>query len=349
MEANQIKMNSNNTQIKWRLVDELIKKSKRILLTTHENPDGDGLGSERGIYYHLKEIGKDARIINCSIHPDVYDFLNEDNIFEYYDPPFHDSWIKAVDLVMIFDVGDFARTRAIARLVKKYNLETINIDHHPHPKKNFFSHNIVDLSAAATGCMVYDYLKFSRKSSIDKKSLEGIYTAVMTDTGSFRHSNTDRKCHEIAIECLENNIDTHSIYKNIYENSNKSRMKLMGGVLSQLNYELQGLLAWFVITQEMITKANATNQDVDGFSDLVRSIKGVEIALMIHEKSEESCRINFRSKGNVIVNDIAKKLGGGGHAFAAGAMVPGTLGDVSEKVLEATISSIKKKINGKNI
>ena len=78
-------------------------------------------------------------------------------------------------------------------------------------------------------------------------------------------------------------------------------------------------------------------------------LKGVEIALMIHEKSEESCRINFRSKGNVIVNDIAKKLGGGGHAFAAGAMVPGTLGDVSEKVLEATISSIKKKINGKNI
>ncbi len=343
MEANQIKMNFSNAQIKWGVVDDLIKKSNKILLTTHENPDGDGLGSECGIYYHLKEIKKNVRIINYSRLPDGYHFLNDDNIFEYYNPATHDSWIKTVDIVMVFDVGDFARTRALADLIKKYNLETINIDHHPHPKKNLFSHNIVDLSAAATGCMVYDYLKYSRKNSIDKKSLKGIYTAVMTDTGSFRHSNTNEKCHEIAIECLKNDIDTHIIYQNIYENSNRSRMKLMGGVLSQINYEMNGVLAWFVITQEMITKANATNQDVDGFSDTVRTIKGVEIALMIHEKSEKFCRINFRSKGNIIVNDIAKNLGGGGHAFAAGAMVLGSLSDVRKKVLEATISSIKKK------
>ena len=94
----------------------------------------------------------------------------------------------------------------------------MNIDHHPHPKKNKFKYNIVDLSAAATGCMVFDYLNVARSGKpISKDSLEGIYTATMTDTGCFKYSNTDKKCHEIAIESIKNGIETNMIYQHIYQ------------------------------------------------------------------------------------------------------------------------------------
>ena len=166
----------------------------------------------------------------------------------------------------------------------------------------------------------------------------------MTDTGCFRYSNTDKKCHEIAIETLNNQIETHSIYQGIYENSTKSKMELMGIFLSTIRYELEGTFAWSVITQEMISKANAKKSDVEGFSDMVRAIRGVEVSLMIFEQSSTRCRINFRSKGKFSVNDIAKSLGGGGHAYAAGAQVDGNLDSVIKTTVSNSIRSISMKI-----
>ena len=337
-------LNYNNVPINWAKVNDVIQSANRIMLTTHENPDGDGLGSECGIFYHLKEIGKDVRIINYSEIPAEYDYLNKENIFESYNIDLHETWIEKVDLVIIFDVGDYVRIRTIKDVIEKYNITTMNIDHHPHPDEHPFTHNLVDLSAAATGCMVYDYLLYARDKPINKKSIEGIYTAVMTDTGCFRYSNTDKKCHEIAIETLNNQIETHSIYQGIYENSTKAKMELMGIFLSTVRYELEGTFAWSVITQEMISKANANKSDVEGFSDMVRTIRGVEVSLMIFEQSSTRCRINFRSKGKFSVNDIAKSLGGGGHAYAAGAQVDGNLDSVIKTTVSNSIRSISMKI-----
>ncbi len=337
-------MNFNNTPIDWDAVHNVIKNATSIMLTTHENPDGDGLGAESGLYYHLKEQNKDVRIINYSPLPREYKYLNSDNIFECYDNESHDDWIKDIDLAIVFDVGDFLRIRTLVNTIEKYDIETMNIDHHPHPDDNVFTYNLVNLSAAATGCMVYDYLKVVRDKPISKNSLLGIYTAMMTDTGCFRYSNTDNKCHEIAIECLNIGIETHKIYQHIYENSTRSRIKLMGEFLSNLKYELDGTFAWFIISNEMMKVANATRSDVDGFTDMVRTISGVEVSLMIFQQNDSSCRINFRSKGRYSVNDIAKEMGGGGHAFAAGAVVNGSLKDVSSKVVKATSISIEKKM-----
>ena len=148
------------------------------------------------------------------------------------------------------------------------------------------------------------------------------------------------------LECLNNGIETHKVYQHIYENSTRSRIELMGNFLSNLNYELDGKLAWFVISKDMVKNANGTKSDVDGFTDMVRSISGVEVALMIFEQDEISCRINFRSKGNLIINDIANKMGGGGHAYAAGALVNGTLSEVTSKVVGLTTTSVKRKMKG---
>ena len=341
-------MNFNDSNIDWSKVDVVIKKASKILLTTHENPDGDGLGAEIGIYYHLKELGKDVRILNYSPLPTNFDFLNSDNVFETYNINKDEKWVLSVDLVIVFDVGDFKRTRTVADAVLKHKLKILNIDHHPHPENNSFTYNCVDLKAAATGSMVYRYLKINRDKPIEKKSLEGIYTAVMTDTGCFKYSNTNIECHQIAIECLDGGVETHKIYQSIYENSTKPRMKLMGEFLSNINYELNGMFAWSLVTLEMLKNAKAETNDVEGFSDMARSITGVEVAVMILQQDENLCRINFRSKGRIVINDIAKSLGGGGHPLAAGAKIEGNIKTVRNIVVDTTIKSLKNKIQLRN-
>ena len=326
--------------INWKHINNYIKEADTILLTMHENPDGDGLGSATAMYYYLKEIKKDCRILNVSLVPLEYDFLNKDDIIETYDPDVHNSWISTVDLAIIFDVGDYKRIRELKTQIKDNKIKTLNIDHHPHPKDHPFTYNVVDLNAASTGDMVYDYIKSVRDGNISKLMAKGIYTAVMTDTGCFRYSNTNTHCHDIAIECLEVGVNTTNIYQLIYESSSQSRISLLGNILQNIHYELDGEFAWFIIDQDMMSIAKASKADVEGFSDFVRTIRGVEVSMMIMENDDQSCRLNFRSTGNYIINGVAVELGGGGHKFASGAVIKKPLDSVVKNAVEKMKKSI---------
>ena len=341
-------MNYNNVNIDWGKVDEVISKANKIFLTTHENPDGDGLGSEVAFYHHLTETGKEVKIINCSPTPEIYDYLNSDSCIETFNELVHLEWIKKADLAIVFDVGDFKRVREIKSLINEYDIPVMNIDHHPHPDNHGFSYNIVDTKSAATGCMVRSYLKEARSKPLTRQICDGIYTAVMTDTGCFKYSNTDTYCHSIAIECLEKGVDSNFIYQKIYENSSKTRIHLLGEMISNIKYALDGQFAWSIVTNDIMKQHQASKDDLDGFSDFIRSIKGVEVAFVIYEVSKDICRINFRSKGKFTVNNIAKSFGGGGHAFASGAVVNKSLDKAKnyivnncEKMLKEQIKAIK--------
>ena len=326
--------------IDWNQINNYISEANTILLTMHKNPDGDGLGSATAMYHYLKEVGKDCRIIQVSKLPIEYHYLNDGDIIETYDPNRHGKWIAQVDLVIIFDVGDFNRIDELKDQIEQNDIATLNIDHHPHPEDHPFTHNVVDIKAASTGDMVYDYIKTVREGKITKPMAEGIYTAVMTDTGCFRYSNTNSHCHNIAIECIEVGVDTTSLYQRIYESSSHARVALLGKILRDIHYELDGVFAWFVIDQKMMDDAKATNADVEGFSDFVRTIRGVEVAMMVKENADGSCRLNFRSKGKYKINGVASELGGGGHQFAAGAIVNESIGGLLSSAVEKTKSAI---------
>jgi phosphoesterase RecJ-like protein len=295
------------------------------------------------MYYHLQEVGKECRIINCSDLPVEYDFLNQNIIFELYDVKEHDEWLEKCDLAIIFDVGDFKRVRGIKDAINRNEIKTINIDHHPHSDDHPFSLNVVDTNAAATGAIVFDYLKMARKKPMTKNMCEGLYTAIMTDTGSFRYSNTDAKCHEIAIECLKAGVETSRIYQRVYETKPQGGVRLLARVIDNITFDSSGELAWFSIDQKMLEAANASSKDVDGFTDFVRSIKGVEVAVMVFENGTNSCRINFRSKGKYAINDVAKYFGGGGHRFAAGAIVKGNKETIIPLVVTETKASLEEQ------
>ena len=331
----------------WKKLNKKILSANQIVLSTHQNPDGDGLGSASAMYYYINSLGKECKIIHISDFPNQLDFLNQSNIIETYNNKNHSDWLSSADLALIFDVGDYNRLGILGEKLNKNNVYTINIDHHPDLNDKRFNDNYINIDAAATGEMVYDFL-VENNIDLNQSMAQGIYTAVMTDTGSFRHNNTNQKSHKIAMDCIEYGVNNSKIYQSIYENRSKEQVALLAKVIDNLKFHKEGEIASFVISKEMLKNCGATPRDVDGFTDFVRSIEGVEIAIMIYENESNNCRINFRSKGNYIINNIAKLLGGGGHKFAAGAMTNGSPEKVLQKVLDLTFNELVKQSEVKN-
>ena len=318
-------------KVNYSKIEQIISENEKIFISTHINPDGDSLGSAFAMYHYLKKLGKDCRIINHSEVPLVYSFLNEKEIFNEISDE-NIAFIKNADLGIILDIGDFYRLGEVANIIESTTVETINIDHHPLTENDFFTHNFINLDASSVGEILHSYFSSLGSDIIDKEMMLGIYSAVLTDTGSFRFSNTNQLSHEIAVDAIKMGINISEIYQNIYENSSVSRIKLLGNVIQKLNFDCNGELLWFSLNNDMVKEVDGTNQDFDGFTDFFRGIQGVEIALMLYDLKGK-VRLSFRSKGKYKVNNVAKKMGGGGHPFAAAALVDGEFSDVKSTVL----------------
>ncbi len=318
----------------WNQILKTIESNQKFLLSTHINPDGDGLGSGVALYHCLKNIGKEPVFINTCKIPEEYIYLNDDRIIQTYNSDEHDEVIKNIDIVIALDIGEYDRLGNISKIIKESELPVICIDHHPPHEHDFFL-EVIDETASAVAYMIYTLIKEHFPEEINKKIAEGLYTGILTDTGCFKYSNTDPCTMEMAADLLKYGLVPEKIFKYVYENKRQEQVKILGYVLQNINYEFNGRLAWFSISQQNLDKAGATTEDIDGFTDFVRQIKGVEVAVMFLEM-ENIIRLNFRSRGKIIVNELAKNIGGGGHPLAAGAS--------SELSLEETIEKILPKI-----
>ena len=327
----------------WEKIYQEIKKADSIMLTTHENPDGDGIGSIVALYSHLMAKGKECRILLTSRLPEEFQFLDPDSNFEIFEETKDTDWLSNVDLAILLDIGNYTRTGRMWNVIRQNGTTVVNIDHHPYPNGHPFTVNVSDINASATGELIYSYLQSVDPDSLSKKTYEAIYIAIMTDTGSFSYNNTNVLCHEIAANAINAGVDTAKIHQKIFGSSSRSRIKLLAAIANNLQFTYDGKLVWFKITNGMMEKASATKDDVDGFTDFARSIKGVEVSLMVFENADNSCRINFRSKGSYSINKVAQYFGGGGHSFAAGAKVQGRISDVILKVVDKTIEIMKEQ------
>ena len=303
----------------WKLLNSILLKSKNIILTTHVNPDPDGVGSEIGLYYYLIHLKKNCKIINVSPLASHYKFLDPDNVVEIFDESKHEITFEKADLIIALDIGDFKRMNDIVEMIKKHQLFTASIDHHPEDEK-FFDSSFVDTKASATGYMIWDFLRFNNYTHLSIPCANALYSALITDTGSFKYNSTTSECHIMASHLLKCGVKPYDIYDIIYERREVSQVKLLAYVINNIKFWNDGLFAGYIITKNDLKNCNAKYNDVEGFTDFVRSIKGVQVAFMILEQ-DYSVRINFRSRGKYIINDIAKKFGGGGHLLAAGASI----------------------------
>ena len=328
----------------WNDLSLLIDKSDTILLSTHVNSDGDGVGSEIGMYYYLKSLNKDCRIINPSKFPEIYRLINPDDVVECYSTD-SDGWIKSIDLAIIFDIGDHNRLNEIYPLIK--NNDICVIDHHPKKDDLSVTLPIIDVDAPAAGYMVWKFFQYlsMTDAGLDIKISNALYASLISDTGSFRYGSTHPDCHIMAANLLTSGVHPYDIYKSIYEQRPIEQIYLLSKVIKTLKFNDKKNVAWYIVTKNMISDAGAKAEDIEGFTDFIRSIKGVEIACMIQEVDSDVFRINFRSSGNYIINDIAKSIGGGGHYYAAGAKIEGMNIDDAEKML---IEKLNNKIESKD-
>ena len=324
----------------WDAAAKALLNNDRIVLTTHVSPDGDGVGSEVALYYFLQNLDKEVSIYNPSPLPSEYEFLNEDDIIEEYSPEIR-SEIEEADVFVILDIGAYTRLKELGEIIQNTGGTTICIDHHPAKSGQKFDLEYIDIHAAATCMLVYDLIRYIDPEAFNFHIAQGLYCALMTDTGSFRFSNTTPRAHDMARDLLEYGVQPYKVFEHVYESYSIERIKLLGKIIESLQFTDNRKIAYFPVSLEMQEAVGARTSDVEGFTDFVRSVGGIEVAVMFHEVTPDRTRVNFRSKGRVIINTVAKQFKGGGHKFAAGAVIDKPYTEVIPEVIDAVRDAVE--------
>ncbi|RMF63147.1 MAG: bifunctional oligoribonuclease/PAP phosphatase NrnA [Calditrichaeota bacterium] len=313
-------------------VKACLERGQRFVLTTHVNPDGDGLGSEAALALFLESLGKDAYIYNSSPVPENYRFLDPEQRMQVYDSNTHRETLLTADYIVVLDISDWNRLRQVGMDFRDVRIPKICIDHHP-PYEKFGDIRLVDVEASSTGEIVYELIKYCG-GTFTREIAEALYVSILTDTGSFRFTNTTANALRAAAELVECGVNPQQIYRQVYERLPVTKVRLFGYVLSNLKFEQNGKVAWVAIPAEVMKSVGARQNDTEGFADYPRVIEGVEVSLLFLEVDRNRTKISFRSKGSVPVNVVAQKFGGGGHPFASGVLIEGKMEEYIPKVLE---------------
>jgi phosphoesterase RecJ-like protein len=272
----------------------------------------------------LAALGKDCEIVNVDGVPSTLNWLPMAERVQL--APSEGS---SPDAVIFLDCGSSSRTGLGSELLAQGRIR-INIDHHPG-NSGFGEVNLVDSEACATAELVYDVLQ-AMAAPIGYSAAISIYTAILTDTGSFRFSNANARAFEIASRMVAKGVDPSEVAEMVFDQQPIGRLRLLSMVLDTLELSPRDKVASAVVTQTMLRQTHTGVEDVEGFVNHPRSICGVEVGILLKEEVAGRFRVAFRSKGRVDVSRIAAVFGGGGHVNAAGATIVGNAEEIKERV-----------------
>lgn len=316
-----------------RVLVERLRPSARVVLTTHVNADGDGAGSEVALWHLLREAGCRPVIANPTPFPERFRFLLDGaDGAERSDRAARE--ITQADVVLVCDISDLGRIGHLGPHVAARGVPVACIDHHASNGSLPDGPRLVDPSAAATGELVYDFARVAGWR-LSPAAAQGLYVALLTDTGGFRFSNTSPRALQVAAALLEHGLDPEAVYTRVYASVPEGRVRLTAEALDTLVVEVPPGLAWLTVPPGALERHQVTSDELDGVVEFARSIAGVRLALLFREIAGGRIKVSFRSVGDVDVARLAETFGGGGHRKAAGASLVGTLGDVQVQVLAA--------------
>ncbi len=315
---------------------ELIENSNRVLITSHENPDGDALGSMLALGLGLRKMNKEVVFYTKDNVPEILNFL-----------PHSDEIINSLDSISgPFDIAfalDCTSTNRAGRDFEVYAAsenckKVVIIDHHLTTGSEADLH-ILDNTASSTGMIIYRILR-SFSIEIDQSISQNIYTTILSDTGSFNYSNTSSETFRIAADLVEAGADPAEISQALYENEPLRKLELLKLVMPTLEITQDKRIASIVVHKKMFDETGTTKEDTEGMVNIPRSIKGVEVAVLFRENIDQDWKLSLRSRGLVNVAKIAESYGGGGHGRAAGCSIKGNIEEVKSKI----ISSVKEAL-----
>lgn len=324
---------------------QIVNNNESFLLTTHVNPDADAIGSEIGFGVLLQKLGKTFKIINHSDTPYNLKFLDVEGNIEKYDETIHQSYFNKSDVLVALD---FNRSDRMVSLKQKFldsNKLKICIDHHQDPE-SFVDHFFVDSNYAATGHILYEFIKETKIVDVSKDIAIPLYAAIMTDTGSFRFERTTSDIHRIAAELLDYGVNPSTVYDQLYDESKLSKLKLLGRSLSSLKLICRNKIGYMILTQQDFTDLDGLESDTENFVNNIISVEGVILGLLFIEL-KNGFKVSFRSKGQIPVNRLAAVFGGGGHINAAGArFYSSNLMEMVPKILKEAENFLNNNLKG---
>lgn len=297
-----------------------IRARQRFVVTSHARPDGDGIGSALACGQILRVMGKDAEVVMHDGVPRIYQNL------PFADRAIQADSVPANDAVVLLECD--STRRALLEGLERCFL--INIDHHVSGR-NFAHINWIDSSVMATAELVFRLARLACVP-VDRDIATCLYTALMTDTGSFMFEGTNEHTFTVARELVLAGADPAVCARHIYFGHSTAKMRLLGAALSNLNRD--GALAWIWVTQEQMQRFGAREEDCEGLVNYALSIADVQVAIFFRELPDGRYRVSLRSKGEVNVSRVAEHFGGGGHKCASGCSVDGPLAAAVTRIVE---------------
>jgi len=311
---------------------EFIAKHRRLLLTTHVNPDGDGLGSEVAVAMWLRSVGKSVRILNDSLVPTPYAFLTQEQPIESWEPAVGEQALESSDGLIVLDTSNRQRIGRLSPQLDHHLIPIAVVDHHVSHVNGFGQVNVIEPEASATAEIVYD-LMGEAGVPLTRTIAEALYVALATDTGWFRYSNTDHQAHRMAAALLPFGLDPQKLHAQVNANKSAGRIRFFGEVLSGLEMLADGRLVVMEAAPEHFQKHGVVGADTEGLVDEPRNIAGVDVVALFSEVEPGKVKVSLRSTGRVAIDAIASRLGGGGHPHAAGALLRATRAEARSRVV----------------
>ena len=315
----------------------ILNQPFKAVITAHQKPDGDAMGSTLGLYHFLKQLGHDVTVISPTNWAPFLDWMpGVDQVIDFEANKNEASEIvAAADYVFCLDFNILHRTKHLEPIIRDSKALKILIDHHQQPDIPSFAYGISDVKMSSTCEMVYDFIVQSGHSNLINLDIATcLYTGLMTDTGSFRFPSTTASVHKIVAHLKELGLQHAKIHENIYDNSTEGRLKFMGNAfLNRMTVLPEFKTAIMAIPKTDIYKFELKTGDTEGLVNYLLSIEGIKFAAIVIDREEER-KWSFRSKGNFDVNIFARThFEGGGHANAAGGR--------SSKSVDETLNDFK--------
>lgn len=309
---------------------EEIKKAKKIVILTHENPDGDAIGSSLGMYIALRKMGKEPDIIIPEL-PRVYNFLPEiENVKK-------EGQKEPYDLAIALDCATIKMLNGWANYFEDAKVK-VTIDHHG-TNTMYGDYNYVNPDAPACAQTLISIIQYFGVE-IDKKIGTCLLTGIITDTGGFQYQSTTPETFEFAAELLQTGVNVSDIYKRVMNTMTKANFELRKRAIERMEFFKEGKIAFTYVTKEDIEEANAETGDFEGIVEEGRNIEGVEVSIFLRE-TQKGFKVSLRSNDYVNVSDVCLLFGGGGHIHAAGCTIAQSLEQVKEKIVNEVKVHIK--------
>ncbi len=321
---------------------DVVRAANRILCISHINPDIDTLGSSLAMHLAMTKMGKDSTILNVSSVPPTMKFLpGVENVVSRIHPR------RKFDVTIALDSGNTDRFQG--PLMEKEKLgrlgTIIKIDHHKLGE-DFADIDLTDTQRASTGELVYEFLKHY-PVEMDLDIATNIYSAIVSDTGFFCYSNSNASAMRDASEMMQYGVKPWEIASHINENKTVNDINILADTLGTLKISECGRFATLIVTKELKEKHQAENYMLEGFVNYPRSINGIEVSAMLREDSEDRWKVSLRSKGSIDVAKLSVKMGGGGHANAAGYQMEGSCKKVAGRLERMVMTRLAKLDKGK--